>query len=242
MNKSIVISQSMYFPWVGLLEQVKLADVFVYYDDVQFSKGSFTNRVQIKTEAGMRWLTVPLTNRKLSQKIDEISVNERVDWRHQHRELLQQAFRKAPFRDDAFAIVDAVFAQHCENLSDVARASMLALIDYFDLRNNRTFVDSKELGIGNSGSRRVFDIVSLLGGKVYITGHGARNYLDHDLFEKSGIDVCYMQYECAFYPQIHGAFTPYVSGLDLVANCGKDGLSVIRSQTVHRREFFNECK
>ncbi|NBX37756.1 MAG: hypothetical protein EBR10_11170, partial [Planctomycetes bacterium] len=48
----IVISQSMYFPWVGFLEQMSLADIFVVYDDVQFSKGSFTSRVQAKTAAG----------------------------------------------------------------------------------------------------------------------------------------------------------------------------------------------
>ena len=37
---NVVISQSMYFPWVGMLEQIRLADVFVFYDDVQFSKAA----------------------------------------------------------------------------------------------------------------------------------------------------------------------------------------------------------
>ena len=55
----VVISQPMLFPWVGLFEQIRAADVYVHYDDVQFSKGSFTNRVQIKTARGPRWLTVP---------------------------------------------------------------------------------------------------------------------------------------------------------------------------------------
>ena len=41
----VVITQPMLFPWVGLLEQIMLADVLVNYADVQFSKGSFTNRV-----------------------------------------------------------------------------------------------------------------------------------------------------------------------------------------------------
>ena len=45
----VVISQPMLFPWVGMFEQIRLADVYVHYTDVQFSKGSFVNRVQIKT-------------------------------------------------------------------------------------------------------------------------------------------------------------------------------------------------
>ena len=46
--KTVVISQPMYFPWVGMLEQMALADVWVHLDDAQFSKGGFFNRVQIK--------------------------------------------------------------------------------------------------------------------------------------------------------------------------------------------------
>jgi hypothetical protein len=40
---TVVISQPMFFPWVGMLEQLKLADTYVHYDDVQFEKGSFSN-------------------------------------------------------------------------------------------------------------------------------------------------------------------------------------------------------
>jgi len=53
----IVISQSMYFPWVGLLEQIRLAEFFVHYDDVQLTR-VFTNRVQVKTAQGSKWITV----------------------------------------------------------------------------------------------------------------------------------------------------------------------------------------
>src|SRR5690606_29856763 len=72
----IVISQPMYFPWVGQLEQLRLADTFVFYDDVQFSKGSFSNRVQIKTEAGMRWMTVPLKDLHLGQLINGVALDQ----------------------------------------------------------------------------------------------------------------------------------------------------------------------
>ena len=65
----ILITQSMLFPWIGLLAQIKLADIIVHYDDVAFSKGSFTNRVQIKNQHGMNWMTVPLKNLKLAPRL-----------------------------------------------------------------------------------------------------------------------------------------------------------------------------
>ena len=67
---TVVVSQPMFFPWVGMFEQIRLADAYVHYTDVQFSKGSFVNRVQIKTADGFRWLTVPLKNVALGQNID----------------------------------------------------------------------------------------------------------------------------------------------------------------------------
>ena len=56
---SVVISQPMLFPWPGLFEQLALADVYIYLDDAQFSKGSHTNRIQVKWRDTMKWMTIP---------------------------------------------------------------------------------------------------------------------------------------------------------------------------------------
>lgn len=237
MKKRVVISQSMYFPWVGLFEQIRLADAFVHYDDVQLSRG-FYNRVQVKTDHGSRWITVPLRDHHQGRRIDETIIDNRVNWRQRHRDVLEQAYRKAPFRDDMLTIIDKVFSLPSHTLSDIARASILELADYFSLTTACAFIDSKALDIEGKGSQRILDIVQFLDGKIYITGHGARNYLDHELFEKRGISVQYMRYEFMPYPQLHGAFTPYVTALDLVANCGREGRRVIQSGTVEWREFM----
>lgn len=237
MSGVVVISQSMYFPWVGLLEQVRLADCFVHYDDVQFARG-FYNRVQVKTDAGTPWITVPLRDQHQGQKIDEIAVDDRVDWRQRHRDVLRHAYRAAPFRQEMFTLVDAVFAKPLQTLADVARTSFVALVEYFGLQTGRRFLNSRSLGIAGKATQRLLDITIAAGGTCYLTGHGARNYLDHELFERAGVSVRYMKYECVPYPQLHGSFTPYVTGLDLVANCGRDGLSVIRSGAVDWREFL----
>lgn len=235
----VVISQSMYFPWVGLLEQVRLADVFVHYDDVQYARG-FLNRVQIKTPVGTKWLTVPLRDWHRGQRIDEVQVDEREDWRSQHRELLRQNYLKAPHLADMLALVDGVFSQPTACLADVTRASILALSGYFGLENGTRFLRSDDLGVSGSSSQRLHDLVRSVGGNVYITGHGARNYLDHEIFEQSGIEVRYMQYRCYPYLQLYGEFTPYVTALDLIANCGATGKQYIQSDSINWKEFIHE--
>jgi hypothetical protein len=233
----VVISQPMLFPWVGMFEQIRLADVYVHYTDVQFSKGSFVNRVQIKMADGFHWLTVPLKNLSLGQNIDEVEINETKDWRRGHLDFLAQALRGAPHVGDALALVESVYAEKSSRLADVAIRSLEAVLAYFGLAQGRRFVRSPDLGIGGAGSARVLEIVKKLGGTVYVTGHGARNYLEHEAFERAGVRVEYMDYRRTPYPQLHGAFNPHVSILDLIANTGRAGLEFIHSQTVNWKEF-----
>lgn len=237
---NVVISQPMYFPWIGFLEQLQIANVFVLYDDVQFSKGSFTNRVQIKTHAGPRWLTVPLRGLRLGQLINEVQINDQIDWRRQHRETLFQAYKNCAFVRDMIDLVDTVFSQPVETLSELSNASTFALAEYFNVGTSLSRYVAADMKIAGGGSQRVLDIVRFLGGKAYITGHGARNYLDHCAFEQAGITVRYMDYRCLPYQQQHGDFTPYVSALDLVANCGRDGINYIQSTSIDWRDFIDE--
>ena len=232
----VVISQPMYFPWVGILEQIKLADVFVHYDDVQFARGFF-NRVQVKTSNDTTWLTVPTTGKSRGLNINEIKLDESTDWRAQHRAILSHAYAKTPFRDEMLTLIDRVFCQRAETLADVGIASVMELAAYFDLIDGKRFLLSSELGISGNGSRRLLDIVQRVDGDSYVTGHGARNYLNHELFEDVGISVEYMNYKKLPYPQLYGPFTPFVTALDLVANCGKAGRAYLASGTVGWREF-----
>ena len=129
------------------------------------------------------------------------------------------------------------YAHAGDLLAEIVIAGMEAMLAYFGLDRGRRFVRSPELHAGGSGSARVLEIVRQLGGAAYVTGHGARNYLDHAAFADAGIAVEYMNYEKLPYPQLHGAFTPHVSGLDLIANTGRDGAHVIRSGTIDWRQF-----
>jgi hypothetical protein len=234
---AVVISQPMFFPWVGMFEQIRAADVYVHYTDAHFSKGSFVNRVQVKTGAATSWLTVPLERAPLGTEIRATRVNYREPWQRKHLETLKQAYARAKFGADMVALVESVYGHRDETIAELAIRGLEAVCDYYGLRDGRTFLCSPELAVGGSGSARVLDIVSRLQGTVYVTGHGARDYLDHEAFERRGVEVRYLDYRKAPYPQLHGDFTPYVTVLDLIANVGPAGGQYISSGTINWREF-----
>lgn len=235
-RRTVVISQPMLFPWVGLLEQTRLADVFVHYDDVAFSKGSFSNRVQIKTSQGSAWLTVPI-HVTPGQHIKDVRIDVRGDFRKKHLTTLAQAYARAPHRDTMLELVRDVYRSDTVWLCEVTMASWEALSKVFGVRPAKV-LRSSETPVGGAGHQRVLDLVRHLGGTRYVSGHGGRNYLEHEAFERAGVSVEYLDYRKVPYPQRFGEFTPFVSALDLLANVGPEGASCICSGTLPWRRFM----
>ncbi|WP_104667998.1 WbqC family protein [Ensifer adhaerens] len=234
---AVVISQPMLFPWPGFFEQLMLADSYIYLDDAQFSKGSFTNRIQLLNGEDRSWMTIPLAGKGSFQKIRDLSATGR-DWRTSHRSLLRQSLSGAPHIDDALAIFDEVYAQ--ETICDLLIASIDVPARYLSIGFERTVQRSSEMAIEGTSWQRVLNLVLSAGGTRYLTGHGAASYLDHDAFEAAGVHVEYMSYSCTTWPQPRETFTPYVSVLDLIARTGPDARKYLLPKTISWREFLKE--
>ena len=79
----VVILQPSYIPWLGFFEQMYKSDVFVFYDDVQYTKNDWRNRNRIKTSNGVLWLTVPVTVTSLFMSIREAKIADEK-WKKKH--------------------------------------------------------------------------------------------------------------------------------------------------------------
>src|SRR4029077_21196481 len=95
--KKIVISQSYYIPWKGYIDAMNMADEFIIYDEVQYTKRDWRNRNKIKTPNGALWLTVPAEVKgKYFQKIKETQVLTSENWRDTHWKTIQMNYSKSP--------------------------------------------------------------------------------------------------------------------------------------------------
>ena len=239
--KTVAISQPMYFPWLGLFEQLHLADEFIFFDNVQYARG-FINRVQYKTASGTSWLTVPLCKHGRNTLILDLQSAEKNEWRKKHLRALSISLSGAPYAKDAIELSESVLLRSELSFSDMLIESILAIGSYFDLLEGKVFHRSSNLPIAGYKSDLVQNLVTHLDGDRYITGLGAMDYLDHSAFESTGIDVCYMNYQKKEYPQKFYPFTPYVTALDLVANCGPSGRDFINSGVISWQEALTKYK
>ena len=225
-------------PWVGLFEQLNLSDVFVHYDDVQLPTGkNFNARVQFKTRDGFKWLSIPIQHHGKIANINEIRISYSEDWMKKHFNLIRENYSQTPYYQEMLDLLESMYNKQHEFLADLTIDSIEMIADYFGFA--RKFVRSSELDVQGKSSQRLVDICMAFQASTYITGLGALKYIDHDLFEENNIALHYMDYQKQPYPQLHGEFTPYVSILDLIANCGKEGVKYICSNSVYWKDFIN---
>ena len=90
----VVINQSNYLPWKGYFDLIHDADLFIFYDDLQFTKNDWRNRNKLKTPLGPAWLTIPV-GKHLDRLICEVTLPA-DNWAQKHWQLIEEHYRAAP--------------------------------------------------------------------------------------------------------------------------------------------------
>lgn len=222
---TVVVLQPGYLPWLGFFDQLRRADVFVYYDDVQYDKHGWRNRNRIKAQRGPQWLTVPVRHGGLGPlMIRDVEIDGRTPWARKHVATLRQAYARAPFVERYLPPLEELLRREWERLVDLDIACAALMAEWLGIR--RRIERSSALGIGGDRSERLVSICRRFGATTYVSGDAARSYLDVPLFEQAGIRVEWQQYVHPTYPQLHGDFVPLLSALDLLLNCGDEAASI----------------
>jgi hypothetical protein len=222
---NVVILQPSYIPWRGVFEQIQRADLFVFYDDVQYDKRGWRNRNQIKTPHGKQWLTIPVYSRGAQTQnipIHHIQIVWETPWNEIHLKAIQQSYSRAPYFDRYFPLLETFFERHEEFLADFTIDFTIALAR--ELGNTHThFIRSSEIdGINGQKTERLIQILQAVGATHYISGPSAQDYIEQEKFDHAGITLEYMLYDYPEYSQLYPPFDPYVSVLDLLFMTGSE--------------------
>ncbi|MCF8256658.1 MAG: WbqC family protein [Flavobacteriales bacterium] len=220
--KKIAILQSNYIPWKGYFDMIDQVDVFVIYDEVQYTKNDWRNRNIIKTPKGTEWLTIAVRQESLSQRICDTKVTL-SNWNVKHLRSLQTNYGKAPFFKQYFEEISEAYLSITSPYLSEINVSLIKKMNTI-LGIGTTIIDSRELALEGGKTERLVDAVLKLGGNCYLSGPAGQAYIDVALFNDKGIEVEWMDYSnYAEYPQLHPPFVHGVSILDLLFNAGAEG-------------------
>lgn len=222
----VVILQSNYIPWKGYFDLVHDADVFVFYDDVQYTKNDWRNRNKIMTVNGAKWITIP-TGIDANRLICEVTLND-TSWQKKHWECLRQNYRRAPF----FAYYrpffeDVYLGKTWTNLSQLNQ-HLIQHISRELLGAQTAFDDSRNYQLSGHRLERLLELIAKTGATQYISGPAAKKYITPDAFTALGVDLVWKDY--SGYPEYAQSDLPFehgVSILDVLFNVGPEAREYI---------------
>jgi hypothetical protein len=224
-----VILQPSYIPWRGYFGQIQRADVFVFYDDVQYDKHGWRNRNQIRTAQGRQWLTIPVHSHAVIEKsipINKVQIDWSKPWNKAHWKALTFAYARAPFFQKYAPLLESFYQRRDVYLADFTIELTMALANELGIRHTR-FIRSSEMQASGHKTERLVNILVQLGVEQYISGPSARDYIENEKLTEAGITLDYMNYDYPEYPQLHSPFDPNLSILDLLFMTGPDALQYI---------------
>lgn len=221
--KKAIITQSNYIPWKGYFDSINMVDVFVVYDEMQYTKRDWRNRNKIKTEGGLKWLSIPVNVKgKFEQKINETIINEEK-WNVNHWNVIKQTYRKAPFFKEYESYFENLYL-NCNllNLSEVNVYFIEAICGLLGITTE--IIYSKNLILKGDKTEKLMNVCLDLEVTEYYSGPAAKDYMEVEMFEANKIKVNWFDY--SGYPSYNQQFEDFEHGvtiLDLIFNEGVEG-------------------
>ena len=221
--------QPVYLPWMGLFHKIALADLFCYFDIVQYQKKDYNNRNKIKTKNGELWLSVPVQSKNhLEKNVSEILIIQ-DEWVKKHIKSIELNYKKTPFFDLYFPRIKSILINESEKSLGWLN---FQLLEYFlaCLDINTPVVKASDYNFKGRGSDLVLDMCIELGADKYIFGEQGKNYADIGSFKEAGIEVYFQKYKHPICKQVGWGFIPYMSIIDLLFNKGNESFKILMSK------------
>ena len=220
--KRVAIVQSNYIPWKGYFDLINSVDEFILFDDMQYTRRDWRNRNKVVAPSGVRWLTIPVEVKgRYFQAIKDTRIAD-SSWSTRHWKTLCFYYGGAPFFAPCAEVFEPLYLACAETrLSAINRRFLEAINELLGITTTLTWSMDYELVEGKTD--RLVHLCRQARATVYLTGPGARGYLDEDAFDAAGIAVKWMSYEgYPEYSQRREPFVHDVSVLDLLFNTGAE--------------------
>lgn len=216
--KKITIHQPQFIPYLSFYNKVIQSDIYVVLDDVKATNKDFTNRNKVRAPNGESLITIPVNSKNIN--INQIRIVNDI-FIKKHIKTFQNFYTKTPFFEEYFDEIAEIYqSAKWEKLIDFDMALLKWTFEKLDI--NVKIVYSSSLNTNCTSTDRLIEICKALDGQIYISGLGAKDYLNKVLFEENKIKLVFQNFKHPEYKQKFDPFIPNLSVIDALFNCGAD--------------------
>ena len=198
---------------MGFFYKMAKCDVFVLSGDNQYSSKGLHNKNYIRIGEKKFPITVPVKYEHPS-RIDDVQICYQNDWRNELLKTLSINYKKAPYFNEVFSLVESIISNHHLRLSELNEAFINAFAERFGLRCK--ILRGKDLELAEHRMDRIIEMCNKLGANTYYSGIGGKAYNQDEKYVENGISLVYSDYEPIRYKQLGDGIIENLSVLDYV--------------------------
>ena len=215
----IAIHQPNYIPWLGYFDKLKKSDLFVLLDDVQYSGDKISSRNLIRTSNGIQYLSIPI--RKRRELLCNIEIDNSKNWRHDHWKSIKNNYGKSKGWIEFSKEIEKVYSCEWYKLVDINIEFIKLICNKLEINTEivRSSTLNKNFGVK---SERILNICKYFDAEIFLSGNGAKEYLDVKAFNENGIEIEFQKFTHPIYKQINEPFITNLSAIDFLLQCGKE--------------------
>ena len=224
-----IITQSNYIPWAGFFSSMNMVDIFVVYDEMQFTKRDWRNRNLINTPKGLKWLTIPICVKgNYLQKINECKISN-FKWNIDHWNIIKENYKNAKYYKEISMFLEPLY-KNCNHvfLTDINLYFINALNHYLNI--NTKIITSPVVDKSIDRNQRLIKICKDFNIINYFSGPSAKAYIEPQLFTNQNINLIFWDYNEFIKKLNRDSELKQVSIIDSLFN---EGPEIIKSLSVN---------
>ncbi|TVZ59143.1 WbqC-like protein [Flavobacteriaceae bacterium MAR_2010_105] len=218
------IMQPYFLPYIGYFQLIAAVDVFVVYDNIQFTKKGWIHRNRFLKEGDSSLFTIPL-----QKDSDFLTIEQRVisvDYQKFKTKFLRSVkanYQKAPFFETTYPVLERILNYETPHLFEFIHHSILQVCKVLEIATPIVISSTLDMDHGLTGQDRVIAICKHLKATHYINPIGGLELYQNQAFLNKEIKLQFIKSQDIVYKQFNESFVPWLSILDVMMfNSPKD--------------------
>jgi hypothetical protein len=213
----IGIMQPYIYPYIGYFQLINSVDVFVIYDDIEYTKKGWINRNRLLQNGKDEYFTIPI-----KKDSDFLDVKQRVlsdNWLKDRDKLINKiknSYSRAPQFNEVFTLIEDDLKSDSKNLFEFIYKTILTICKYLEIETKIVISSVLEVPSNLKSSEKVKYICKKLKGSTYINAIGGIDLYRKLDFKEIGIDLFFLKTKRIEYKQFQNDFVPFLSIIDVL--------------------------
>jgi hypothetical protein len=224
-----VASMQPYFlPYIGYFQLINTVDVFVVYDNIEFTKKGWINRNRILVNGKDEYITIPL-----KKDSDFLDVKDRYlsqEWPNERKKILNritESYRKASHFNIIYPIIERIMMYEDKNLFAFIFNSLKEVNQYLDIKTPLIVSSFISINHDLKGENKVIELCNARKAKTYINPIGGVELYNKETFKNKGLELKFLKANNITYPQFKNDFVPFLSIIDVMMFNSLEDIKVI---------------